>query len=319
MPAVFKKMHGYDLIPNIPSLFDTVGNFRKIRYDYYQTISRCFEESFTKQIGEYNKKANSIFTGHINGEENFSSVMRNVGNAMITYRHMQMPGIDELGLHYSLLNSPKSVSSVANQYGIPRRLSESYGISGHNMNFEDRKWLLDWLTINGINFIVPHLSLYSMKGERKRDYPPNFSPAQPYWTFNKLFEDYTGRMCYVSTIGKYAADILVLHPLESEYLGIPNDSYPKYDKFLNYLQSIHRNYDLGDEQIIADTAKIENGKFVIGQMAYKVIVLPEMLVIRRTTLDRLKQFNAAGGMHSGTGQVSGPGGRECRIRQPLIP
>ncbi len=52
IPDQFKKMHGYDLIPNIPSLFDTVGNFRKIRYDYYQTISRCFEESFSKQIGE---------------------------------------------------------------------------------------------------------------------------------------------------------------------------------------------------------------------------------------------------------------------------
>jgi hypothetical protein len=295
IPELFKKMHGYDLIPDIASLFDTVGDYRKIRYDYYQTIARCFEESFTKQIGEYNEKANSIFTGHINGEEDFNSVKRNVGNAMITYRHMQMPGIDQLGLNYSLLNSPKSVSSVANQYGIPRRLSESYGISGHNMNFEDRKWLLDWLTINGINFIVPHLALYSMKGERKRDYPPDFSPAQPYWSYNKLFEDYTGRMCYVSTIGKYAADILVLHPLESDYPGIPNDCYTQYDRYLNDLQKIHRNYDLGDEQIMADTAVIENGNFVIGKMSYKVVVLPDMLVIRRTTLDILKKFQAAGG------------------------
>ncbi len=30
-------------------------------------------------------------------------------------------------------------------------------------------------------------------------------------------------------------------------------------------------------------------------MSYKVVVLPDMLVIRRTTLDRLKQFKAAGG------------------------
>ena len=296
IPALFKKMHGYDLIPHIPSLFDTVGNFKKIRYDYYQTIARGFEESYTKQIGEYNAKANSIFTGHINGEENFVSVMRNVGNAMITYRHMQMPGIDQLGLNFSLLNSPKSVSSVANQYGIPRRISESYGISGQNMNFEDRKWLLDWLTINGINFICPHLSLYSMKGERKRDYPPDFSPAQPYWIYNKLFEDYTGRLCYVSTIGKYAADILVLHPLESEYLGIPNDCYPKYDRCLNDLQNMHRDYDLGDEQIMADIGGIEKGNLVIGKMSYKLVVLPEMLVIRRTTLDLLKQFSAAGGV-----------------------
>lgn len=292
----FKEMHGYELIPNIPSLFDTIGNFRKVRYNYYQTISRCFEESFTKQIGEYNDKANSIFTGHINGEENFSSVMRNVGNAMITYRHMGMPGIDQLGLNYSTLNSPRSVSSVANQYGIDRRLTEAYGISGHNMNFEDRKWLLDWHTINGINFVCPHLALYSMKGERKRDYPPNFSPAQPYWPFNKLFEDYTGRMCYVSTIGRYAAEIIVIHPLESEYFGTPNNCYRQYDKCLNTLQGIHRDYDLGDEQILSDIGKIKKGKLVVGEMSYKVAILPNMLVIRRSTYNLLKKFKESGGV-----------------------
>jgi hypothetical protein len=297
-PAIvdrFREMHGYDILPKIPSLFDTTGNFRKIRYDYYQTISHCFEESFTKQIGEFNSKYNSIFTGHINGEETLSSVMINVGNAMITYRHMQMPGIDHLGLAFGSLNSPRSVSSVANQYGISRRLCEAYGISGQNMNFEDRKWLLDWLTINGINFIVPHLSLYSMKGERKRDYPPDFSPAQPYWEYNKLFEDYTGRMCYVNTLGKYAADIVVIHPLESEYLGIKNNCYQQYDNCLNALQLNHRNFDLGDEQIIADIAKAENKKFIIGQMSYKVVILPGMIVIRRSTLSLLKQFKASGG------------------------
>ena len=294
--AKFKEMHGYDMLPKIPSLFDTIGNFKKIRYDYYQTLSRCFEENYTKQIGDYSAKHNSIFTGHLNGEESFNSIMVNSGNSMINYRHMQMPGMDQLGLHYLVLNTPKSLASVANQYGINRRLSESYGISGQNMNFEDRKWLLDWHTLNGINFIVPHLSLYSMKGERKRDYPPNFSPAQPYWAYNKLFEDYTGRMCYVNTLGKYATDIVIIHPLESEYLGIRNNCYQQYDQCLNMLQNDHRNYDLGDEQIIADIAKVKDQKFIIGQMSYKVVVLPNMLVIRRTTLNLLKQFKASGGV-----------------------
>jgi hypothetical protein len=173
------------------------------------------------------------------------------------------------------------------------------------MNFEDRKWLLDWLTINGINFIVPHLSLYSMKGERKRDYPPNFSPAQPYWDYNHLFEEYTGRMCYINTIGQYGADILVIHPLESEYLGIKNDCYNQYDRCLNILQENHRDYDLGDEQIIADIAKVENGRFVIGRMSYKVVILPSMLVLRRTTLELLKQFKKSGGVIMAYGSYPG--------------
>jgi hypothetical protein len=292
----FKEMHGYDLLPHIPSLFDTIGNFKKLRYDYYQTLSCCFEESFTQQIGEYCGAEHAIFTGHLNGEETFRSAMINSGNSMVNYRHMQMPGIDQLGLHYLPLNAARSVSSVANQYGILRRMSESYGISGQNMNFEDRKWLLDWLTLNGINFIVPHLSLYSMKGERKRDYPPNFSPAQPYWEYNKLFEDYSARMCYVNTIGTYATDLLLIHPLESEYLGIKdNDCYQKYDQCLNLLQRHHRNYDLGDEQIMAEIANVDNKQLTIGKMKYKMVVLPNMLVIRRSTLNLLKQFSSAGG------------------------
>jgi len=291
----FKEMHGYDLLPVIPMLFDTIGNYTKVRYDYYQTISRCFEENFTRQIGNYNAGMDAVFTGHLNGEEDFHSAMVNSGNSMVNYRHMQMPGIDQLGLHYPPLNVPKSVSSVANQYGIARRMSESYGISGQNMSFEDRKWLLDWLTINGINFIVPHLSSYSMKGERKRDYPPNFSQAQPYWKYNKLFEDYSARMCYVNTIGEYAADLLIIHPLESEYLGIGNGSYHKYNQCLNLLQKRHRNYDLGDEQILAEIATFENNEMVVGKMAYKLIVLPNMLVIRSSTLDLLEKFNASGG------------------------
>ncbi len=86
----------------------------------------------------------------------------------------------------------------------------------------------------------------------------------------------------------------------------------QYDRCLNDLQKIHRNYDLGDEQIIADTAKIEKGNFVIGEMSYKVVVLPDMLVIRRTTLDLLKQFNAAGGVILKLGHVPGLCGRESR-------
>lgn len=291
----FKEQNGYDLLVNIPSLFDTVGNYLKIRYDYYQTISRCYEESYAKQIGEYCKANNIIFTGHFNGEESFKSIMMNAGNTMINYRHMQMPGMDQLGLRFTPLNVPKSVSSVANQYGIARRLSECYGIAGQNMNFEDRKWILDWHIINGINFVVPHLSLYSMKGARKRDYPPNFSPAQPYWDYNKIFEDYTGRMCYINTIGKYAADILVIHPLESEYLGSKNNCYEQYDKLLRQLQNNHRNYDLGDEQIIADIAQIRDRRFVVGQMYYKLVILPSMLVVRNSTIQLLEKFKAVGG------------------------
>ena len=299
MDHVFKERCGYDLYPAIPSLFDSIGDFRKIRLDYYRTVAYCMEQAFSKQIGAYCKANNFIWTGHYNGEDTPTATMLNEGNLMQQLRHMQQPGIDALGLRFQTIYCAKGASSVANQYGIERRLSELFGISGHNMSFEDRMWITSWHTIMGINFMCPHLYLYSMKGERKRDFPPTISHQQPYWTYNQLFEDFSARLCYFATIGQPVAELCVFHPLESSYIeymqGKAGRSDNQYAQLLNQLMTTHRNFDIGDEQIISEIAKIENGRFVVGAMKYKIMLLPEMATIRQTTLDLLKKFADAGG------------------------
>ena len=298
----FRQDNGYDLLPVIASLFDTLPGYEKIRLDYFRTVSKQFEASFSRQISEFCSTSNMIWTGHYNGEDGLESVRNNVGNLMIQSRNMQQPGMDHLGLHIdNALNVSRQISSVANQYGISRRLSEAYGISGQNMNFEDRAWIASWHTLTGINHLCPHLALYSMKGTRKRDYPPTLSPQQPYWSYNKLLEDYTARLCYAATAGKYAAEFLVVHPLESEYIDQASfkDQWSvrngKYLGILGILQENHRDYDLGDEQIISENGKVEGDKVVIGKQSYKGVILPYMLTIRQSTIDVLKKFSAAGG------------------------
>jgi hypothetical protein len=130
------------------------------------------------------------------------------------------------------------------------------------MNFEDRKWIAGWHSILGINHFCPHLTLYSMKGLRKRDYPPTFSYQQPYWPYNKKIEDYLGRISYAATIGKYVPQILVINPLESEYLKgkADGDFTNGVQQIMEVLQASHYDYDLGDEEIIADTARVEKQK-----------------------------------------------------------
>ncbi|MFQ8805263.1 MAG: hypothetical protein ACLR8Y_09450 [Alistipes indistinctus] len=56
-------------------------------------------------------------------------------------------------------------------------MCELFGIGGHNLSFEDRMWITSWNTIMGINFMCPHLYQYSLKGERKRDYPLRDQPS----------------------------------------------------------------------------------------------------------------------------------------------
>lgn len=300
IPAAFKARTGYDLAPNLPSLFAEVGEWRKVRLDYYRTVAACFEQAFSKQIGDYCAANQFIWTGHYNGEDAPVINMRNEGNLMQQLRHMQMPGIDALGLHYNTIHCGKVMTSVANQYGRTRRLSELFGISGHNMTFEDRMWITSWHTLMGINFMCPHLSLYSMKGERKRDYPPTISYQQPYWRYNKIFEDYSARLCYFATAGQSTPEICVLSPIESDYIEEAQKLSGKRDaalaQLLGALMRTHRNFDLGDEQIISEIGAARNGRFEVGRMAYRIVVVPPLLTIRASTLARLKAFAAQGGV-----------------------
>ncbi|MAX25775.1 MAG: hypothetical protein CMJ19_14850 [Phycisphaeraceae bacterium] len=305
----FKSRCGYDLTNHMASLFGDVDEqSAKVRLDYFRTLAWRMEQSFTRQIAEYCEKTNMTWTGHYNGEESFMSVLLNVGNMMIQYRHMQQPGIDHLGLsfgHPQSTHAMRCLSSVANQYGQQRRLSEMFGISGQNMSFEDRCWIADGHAIMGINHICPHLTLYSMKGCRKRDYPPTISPQQPWWEFNKPAEDRMARSAMLSSQGRYGAELLVIHPQESVYIDLqhggqgPQETYVKrYEDLLKIIQTLqdhHRDYDFGDEQILADIGKVTDGQLHVGQMSYDCIVIPSMATIRPTTLALIEQLIDAGG------------------------
>ncbi len=299
IPSAFKARAGFDLIPHLPSLFAEVGDWRTVRLHYYRTVAACLEQAFSKQIGDYCAAHDFIWTGHYNSEDSPTGNMLNEGALMQQLRHMQMPGIDALGLRFNSLHCGKVMTSVANQYGKRRRLSELFGISGHNMTFEDRMWITAWHTLMGVNFMCPHLSLYSIKGERKRDYPPTISPHQPYWRYNRLFEDFSARLCHFATIGRTVPEAVVLSPIESCYLEHASKRAGRYDAavdgVMKALMAAHRNFDLGDEQILSEIGKAENGRFVIGDMAYRAVVLPPMLTIRASTLALLGRFAAQGG------------------------
>jgi len=299
VPDAFRARTGRDLAPLLPSLFAEVGDWRRVRLNYYRTLADCFERAFSKQIGDYCAAHGFIWTGHYKGEDSPRGNAVNTGNLMLQLRHMQMPGIDALGMQLGGIYLGKVMTSVANQYDRPRRLSELFGISGHNMTFEDRMWITAWHTLMGINFMCPHLSLYSMKGERKRDYPPTISPHQPYWRYNRLFEDYSARLCLFATAGRTVPEVCVLNPIESDFIELASGRADARDRALLALMGsllrTHRNFDLGDEQIIADVGRVEANRFVVGAMAYRAVVLPPLLTIRPSTLELLERFAAAGG------------------------
>ena len=54
-------------------------------------------------------------------------------------------------------------------------------------------------------------------------------------------------------------------------------------------------FDLGDESIMAKHASVEAGRLRVGECTYKAVALPELITIRRSTLDLLLAYQDAGG------------------------
>jgi len=306
MAEYFRSVNGYDILEKLPLLyFEGEGSF-KVRYDFWRTVTRRFLEAFTEP---YSKRCGALglkMTGHYLAEDNLISQIRVIGAAMPHYEHMHCPGIDHLNRNIENPLTLKQCSSVAHQFGRRRVLSELFGCSGHSMTFEDQKWIADFHFALGITFLCPHLTLYTMKGDAKRDYPPTFSYHQPYWPYFKLINDYFARASYVCSQGRFYADLLLLHPISSAWATYspisskePNCPPKKYnDSFVELMEdllALHWDFDLGDEMIMERHARVEGTDLILGEMHYKVIVVPPSLNWAGKTYDLLSRFLDAGG------------------------
>jgi len=303
----FKSLRGYDLTPHLPQLVfdDKAEQFSKIRYDYYRTLTELFVENFTKKIGNWCDERNIALTGHLLLEGSLKEQLPAVGNCMPHYEYMQWPGIDLLKDQADELITAKQCSSVADQLGKERVLSELYGCTGWDWPLQGHKFIADWQFAAGINLLCPHLSHYSLAGGAKRDYPASIIDHSPWWKYYKTVNDYLSRTSMMLSQGQPLRDILVIHPIESAWglfesniekqKPIFEEIEQKLKKVIYTLSENHLDWDFADESLLARYAKVDNTDFVVGQMKYKLIIVPTMITLRSTTLNLLKEFLKAGG------------------------
>jgi len=305
MSEYFRRLNGYDIAGKLPLIYFEGEGYHKVRYDFWRTVTLRFIEAFSEPYGEKCEYYGLKMTGHYLCEDNLDLQIRHIGAAMPHYEYMQTLGIDHLGRNISDPITLKQCSSAAHQFGRTRILSELFGCSGHSMTFEDQKWIGDFHLALGITFFCPHLTLYTMKGDAKRDFPPTFSYHQPYWEHFKLINDYFARASYLCSQGRFGSDILLLHSIGSGWatftpLSQGHDAPTwKYNDALVQLQddllALHRDFDFGDEIILSRHGRIDGKEFVAKESHYRVVIVPPSLTWSRRTVELLERFLAVGG------------------------
>jgi len=308
---VFEANWGYNLKMVLPSLFKEVGDWKKIRHNYTETLLQMFIDRWAQPWYEYCQNNNLKWTGHY-WEHGWPTLAQG-GDNMAMYAWHQMPGIDMLfnqfneispRAQFGNIRSVKELRSVANQLGYKRTLCETYGGGGWDVTFEDLKRLGDWTYVLGVNFMNQHLSHITLKGARKYDYPPVFTYHSPWWPHYKTLNDYFSRLSVVLSLGEQINDMLILEPtttLWNYYSYIENTEAleqigQEFQSMITRLEKAQVEYDLGSENIIRDHGKVKDGKFIVGHRSYSVIVIPELVEnLEEHTYNLLIQFAEQGG------------------------
>lgn len=299
----FKEKYGVDLWSELGKLFVDCDGAYAFRYRYWSAMHEFFIDSFVKQIYDWCNENGCQLTGHAVEESCLCTQMWCCAGVMDFYEYEHIPGIDWLGRYIGTELEPKQIGSVAEQLGKKHVLTETFACCGWDVTPQELKRIAEWQYVNGVNLMCQHLSAYSIRGQRKRDYPNTYSEHMAWFDKFREFNDYFAALGYMLSESKNRVNVLVLHPIKSAYLT--------YDRDVDYLsikdvedsftrtvekfgsENIPHHY--GDENIIKRHGKVENGKFIVGDYAYDYVYIPEMKSMDKSTLDLLTRFAAQGG------------------------
>ena len=314
LPDEFKNRMGYDLTEHLPEIFYNMAGYdrSKVRADVFECISQLYTEAYAKQIGQWCEANNLILTGHIFCENSLNSQINTSGSPARFYEHMQVPGMDAINRFQGYI-VPKQLQSAARQCGRKWKLSEMYAGQGWNGSFERYKTYGDWQTVLGVNFRCPHLSLYSMSGLRKRDYPPTISPHQHWYREYKVVEDYFARAAVFINQGDPLVNMCIIHPLESvtgtvkptriyksKTIGYVSDNpwIGEYDRkfrqITEILLGLQLDFDYVDEEMLGRLGSVGVNGLTVGRMTYRRVLVPPVPNLRGTTIKFLSQFSKLG-------------------------
>ena len=302
---------------------------REIRLKYWRTVLHLMKNAYFQSVRDWAGANHIRFSGHLMMEDTMETQIRATCFTMPMYKYFDIPGIDYLTdqqdwihgeikpekpyetewAHYGRYNTPLQCSSAAHQAGKKVILAEMYGVSTENLGLRDQKQIFDHFASLGINHRSVHGLFYSLRGRGKRAFPPHVHDYQPYWPTYHILTDAIARETAFVRAGEPVRDILLIHPMEtgfSLYHGKGKDGQQdntllrrldgRFNQTLRTLVGMQANFELGDEDTIAEMGRVsEEGEFVVGQMAYRAVILPDMEYMREGTLRLLRAFAEKGG------------------------
>ncbi len=253
---------GYDFTPHLADLwYNDSPESSQRRRDYYRAAHFVLIETYYKPLSEWCESHKIALCGHPGASNDLASErVFQIPGQDIVWRYVE-PGEKALVGDHS--TNAKVAASAMIHGNRTRNLNELYGAYGHNLTFEELRWLANWCLIRGQNLLVPHAFYYSVRGPRKEERPPDVGPNSPWWGEFRPYADACRRICWLNSVGKPVTPAAILTDGTSVRYETAKDLFENQIDF-HYLSA---------EQLIEEAEVDDEGAHLDG-MTYRRLILP---------------------------------------------
>jgi hypothetical protein len=317
IPAKFQAMHGYDLMPQLPRLFEGDDlESRRVRTHFHQTVAELLRANFAEQIRKWCEARGVCSSGHFLHDEYPSLHVPCYGDLLLFAAEFDVPAMD-IGIpnrdrfdsfHYEQARFCSSIAEWKDRDEVIVLLDPIIAGGGMQRLSPEIPLLLNtanWLFFHGVNSFSSYLPLDPIDtpdagghGRKATGYTPEEFRA---------FNEYIGRLSLVLRGARRENEVAVYYPI-SRFQGLyrpTNQHWSKLQKeFADFekpwktiddtLTSADIDFSVIHPQAMAEAA-IEDGRLRIGRGSYRVLVMPPMDLLPLDVLRKIEAFEAAGG------------------------
>ena len=299
----YPKAYGNDILDLLGALFVDCREAPGFRFRYWRLMNILYTENFMGRVYRWCQAHNCRLTGHSIDERELYTQMWCCAGVMPFYEYESIPGVDWLGGEIDTELTPRQASSVAQQLGKKQVLTETFACAGWDVTPKELKRIAEWQYVNGVNLMCQHLYPYSIRGQRKRDYPAFYSEHNPWTDELKTFDDYFTELGWLLANSREQADVLILHPMHSAYLTFDRAHDEAsvrgvgeaFKALIERFGAAGIGHHYGDERLMEKYGSVSDGKLTIGQCTYSYVVIPDCDTLDNSTAALLKDYLAQGG------------------------
>jgi len=270
------------------------------RYAYMDAVTRCVQEYFSMQLGNWCHAHGVSYIGHlIEDNDQHARMAASLGHYYRGLAGQDMAGIDDIGgqvfpqgedvsynngtfqrrdgeFYHYMLGRLASSSAAIDPHKDGDSMCEIFGAYGWKEGVQLEKYLIDHFMVRGVNHFVPHA--FSAKEFPDPDCPPHFyahGNNPQYRHFGKLMA-YSNRVCHLISGGRHIAKVAILYHGEGEWTGETMTSHEVGRK----LTDSQIEFDYVPQDVWADRewyhTRMEQGKLCIHTQEYGTVVVPKM-------------------------------------------